>query len=88
MAGKAADLHHKIGNILLREWDPIGINDIPEAQDEYEGYIHDILSMLTSGKNVNDIYNYLLWAEAEHMGLDANRENAHIIAIKLVSLSN
>ena len=29
----------EIQKILLREWDPIGIQDIPEAQDEYDSYI-------------------------------------------------
>jgi hypothetical protein len=28
-----------IHDVLLNEWDPIGVNDAPEARDEYDNYI-------------------------------------------------
>ncbi|WP_245449246.1 hypothetical protein [Ensifer sp. NM-2] len=30
----------------LRDWDPIGISDIPEAKDEYDAYAGVVLGML------------------------------------------
>jgi hypothetical protein len=32
-----------IRRILMSEWDPIGVNDTPEAADEYDGYIGPVL---------------------------------------------
>lgn len=87
MADNSPDLRHKIRDILLTEWDPIGVSAIPEAKDEYDGYILDIASMLASKKSVDEICSYLLWAEAEHMGLSADRQKANLVAAKLSALS-
>lgn len=35
-----------IQKILLNEWDPIGVSDIPEAQDEYDAYADTVFGML------------------------------------------
>jgi hypothetical protein len=31
---------------LLKEWDPIGVGQIPEAQDEYDSYVPDVYKLL------------------------------------------
>lgn len=36
---QAKQLQDAIAEILLREWDPIGVVDTPEAQDEYDSYV-------------------------------------------------
>jgi hypothetical protein len=37
----------RIRNILMREWDPIGVRKIPGApEDEYDAYIDDICELL------------------------------------------
>jgi hypothetical protein len=36
---RARTIQESIHDILLRDWDPIGINDVPEARDEYDSYI-------------------------------------------------
>ena len=33
---KFKELHLKVARVLLSEWDPIGIRDVPKASDEYE----------------------------------------------------
>ena len=33
---RAQRYHHAIREILLRDWDPVGVADVPEAQDEYD----------------------------------------------------
>lgn len=45
----------QIRTILLREWDPIGIGDVPEAHDEYDSYVGDILAALSQAKATADI---------------------------------
>ena len=57
-------LHEKIKQILIRDWDPIGVQDIPKAQDEYDAaYAPDIHTMLITGRPVNDVFEYLLWLD-------------------------
>ncbi len=36
---RAREYQSAIRKILMEEWDPIGVSDIPEAQDEYDSYI-------------------------------------------------
>lgn len=85
--GRAQILHMKIKEVLMQDWDPIGIQSIPEAQDEYDGYVPTIYAMLISRKPVNDVFQYLLWIETERMGLFADRQRTQAIAEKLASLS-
>lgn len=84
---RARALQQRIKDVLLQEWDPIGVREIPEAQDEYDGYVPTIYSMLISRKPLNEVFDYLLWLEAEHMGLTADRQRTQSIAEKLVGLS-
>lgn len=80
---RAKLLHQKIGEILLKEWDPIGVQDISEAQDEYDAYVSSLYKMLITGKSAQEIFDYLLWIETEHMGLSADRQHTEAIACKL-----
>lgn len=83
----AQSLHEQIATILLREWDPIGIQDIPEAQDEYDAYVVSLYKMLISNASEQDIFKYLIWVETEHMGLSADKQQILNIAKKLTTLS-
>jgi hypothetical protein len=40
------DYQAAIHDVLLKQWDPIGVSHVPEAQDEYDGYISQIHGML------------------------------------------
>ena len=83
---RARVLHQKVRHVLLATWDPIGVQDIPDAQDEYDGYVPTIFSMLITRKPVSEIFEYLLWLETEHMGLSADRQRTQKIAQDLVDL--
>lgn len=50
-------LYNKISMILLKEWDPIGIQNTPEAHDEYEAYAASLLELIVSGKLEHEILN-------------------------------
>lgn len=78
--------NNEIRRILLKDWDPIGIKDIAEAQDEYDAYIPEISQMITSHKSAHEIFEYLWWIETEHMGLTGNKQITKFIAAKLQSL--
>lgn len=83
---RAQELHDAIRKILLHDWDPIGVQDIIEAQDEYDSYVPTIYGMLIHRKPVNEVADYLYWLESEHMGLLSDRQNLMVIAKKLADL--
>ena len=58
-------------HVLLEVWDPIGIADEPNAQDEYDGYIGELYDLLVSHADDSRIIDYLYWAAHDHMGLSA-----------------
>lgn len=60
-----------IRHVLLEVWDPIGIKDEPNAQDEYDGYIGEVYELLVSHADDSRLIEYLYWAVHDHMGLDA-----------------
>jgi len=77
----------ELREILMSEWDPIGVADIPEAQDEYDTYVGQIAERLRKGESGYEIGEYLIWAEGR-MGLRATdevRERDHELGARLVS---
>jgi hypothetical protein len=60
----------RVRQILLHDWDPIGIQDAPEASDEYDSYADKAYVMLIDERATADaIAAYLYQIAAEHMGL-------------------
>lgn len=60
-------IQDQIRVILNRDWDPIGVADI--VDDEYDMYIGQIHSLLTTNASERSISDYLLSVELERMGL-------------------
>jgi len=58
----------QIRDILLRDWDPVGIKDISEAQDEYDIYIAEVEALLLKHASAEEISKYLVWIEKARMG--------------------
>ena len=73
MPGKQSsrDLRRAIRKVLLDTWDPIGIRNEPNAQDEYEAYEADIVGFLTRGSSDEEITAYLQRVEVDRMGMPA-----------------
>ena len=80
-------LQDEIRAVLLQEWDPIGVKDVPEAADEYDGYIAGISALLRAGATDEQIAHHLSEIETKEMGLRpaAQRSYAPLIG-KLRSL--
>jgi hypothetical protein len=53
----------------MEAWDPIGVNGIPEAADEYDSYIGDFYELLVTRRPKQEIIDRLAYLEGEHMGL-------------------
>lgn len=58
-----------IREVLMRHWDPIGVADIPEAQDEYDSYIGGVYQLLASGADDMRMASHLAAIQTERMGL-------------------
>ena len=68
----------------MTDWDPIGVSDVPEAQDEYDGYVSIFVALLTRGASDEEIVRALHAIETETMGLAGSPlESLEVIARKL-----
>jgi hypothetical protein len=56
-------------------WDPIGIKDEPNAQDEYDGYLGGVYELLVSGASDENIQEHLWRIATERMGLSPNKSD-------------
>lgn len=86
MAGasrKYRESFQAIHDVLIREWDPIGVSDEPMAQDEYDSYIPVILRLLSEGADEIKIAHHLEQIETVSMGLSSGGEHNRIIARRL-----
>ena len=60
-------------DVLMREWDPIGVKGISGAEDEYDFYVGKLYALLIEDRASCDrLYGYLLDAAINHMGLSAH----------------
>jgi hypothetical protein len=66
------ELYRRVDEILSYLWDPIGVAGIPEARDEYYGYIPHVFSMLVNGAHQGAIADYLIQVEGERMGFEVS----------------
>ena|SRR5260221_9415995 len=79
-----------IRDILMREWDPIGVRNIAGSpEDEYDAYIDKIYTLLVDqDPSQEKIAAYLLDIQSRRMGLritDAARERCHRAAQSLIA---
>jgi hypothetical protein len=80
------ELHAQIREILLRQWDPIGVADVPQAQDEYDSYVGEIASAVLAGHSASEIADHLVLIETDEMGLSGDRTRALRAASSLARL--
>lgn len=74
-----------VRNVLMNDWDPIGVQDFPEAVDEYDSYAMPIYSILRQRRSEDVLLDYLRWM-TEHMGIPASRDSLRPIAAKLFQI--
>ena len=60
-------LWNKIRDVLIREWDPIGVGD--ESADEYDSYIPGVAQLLAGGCDKIELERHLRQIEKSSMGL-------------------
>jgi hypothetical protein len=63
-----------IRRVFLEVWDPIGVRDEPDAQNEYDGYVGRAFELLMSNASDAELDEYLNWILGR-MGMDASRSS-------------
>ncbi len=81
---RAKHLQDAVAYILLHDWDPIGVADVPEAQDEYDGYAWQVCGLLLRREPRHKLTEYLWWAETVNMGLHGSVARTERIVDKLL----
>jgi hypothetical protein len=84
--GTAQRYHDAIRQALLKEWDPIGVGEIPEASGEYDAYIATIYKLLVTRATRQQLFDYLWWVETEHMGLAGDRRATERFSERLLQI--
>jgi hypothetical protein len=83
---QARSYYAAIREVLLREWDPIGVGDIPEAADQYDSYISQVHRLLIRREPLYKMVDFLWWVETDHMALAGNRRRTEQVAERLLRL--
>ncbi len=84
---RAAEIQEAIATVLLHDWDPIGVSDVPAAHDEYNSYVGGVYRLLSSGASEFEIIHHLIKLETTSMGLSAGSpEQLKDVARKLLEL--
>jgi hypothetical protein len=80
------ELYQGIDEILWRDWDPIGVSDMPEARDEYHFYLPVVFDLVLRGASTSDIAGYLTRVARENMGLPPDIGSSRAVAEKIIQL--
>ena len=85
---RAREIQHSIAEVLLRNWDPIGVRDHPQAQDEYDPYVGGVYRLIASGATARELAEHLARVEAEQLGFqDTDPKMLIPVAEKLLKLN-
>src|SRR2546422_5173304 len=88
---RSREVRQQIRRVLLSEWDPIHVKDVPHAQVEYDGYVYGIFRLLLDGATDDEIMDHLSNVETHSMGLrGSNRSRlASVVAsLRRITLSD
>lgn len=64
-----ARVHHRVDEIMHYVWDPIGVAGTPQARDEYDSYVPQVIKRLFADAPAEQIAEYLDSVESDSMGL-------------------
>ena len=70
--------------ILMTHWDPIGVNGIPEASDEYDSYLGPLAKKLREGADARGVSEYLSKIQTERMEIPATPDQLTDVGERVV----
>lgn len=68
LSDKDKELFKRIDEVVHYKWDPIGVSGTPEARDEYDGYVPQIVSLVKAGDEAK-LLEYLNSVARDRMGI-------------------
>ena len=77
-------LYQAVDEVLHYIWDPIGISSVPQARDEYHGYLPVIFGLVHQGTDAEAIAKHLSQITTERMGLAENYSHDLEVAQTLI----
>ncbi len=75
---RAEQIQQTIRQVLMQDWDAIGVAGVPQAQDEYDSYVGPVYRLLASGASDSELIDYLYRTETETMGLTRLWTGGHL----------
>lgn len=76
-----------IRDVLIRDWDPLGLSDAPGTPDDYDAVAREIHALITDPETTEErIAAYLRWAESAQMGLQRRPGMAKAAAQRIMAL--
>ena len=80
-------LFARIREVLLRDWDPMGLADAPGTPDDYDAVARELHALVNDPETtVERLAAYLRWVEREQMGLQRRPGMATGAAERLMAL--
>jgi hypothetical protein len=67
----------------LLAWDPIGVAEFPEAQDEYDCLISPLMHRLSDDASAAEVGDWLIEEMREHFGLTPDEHRERVLADEL-----
>jgi hypothetical protein len=86
MSARRADVRERMARVrevLLRDWDPLGVGSNPELADEYETWLPRIMRAVEEGRSEREIAEILRDCERE---LEVGSAKTELAASKLAQL--
>ena len=74
----------ELRELVMREWDPIGVAHVPEAADEYDSYLWPLALSLRAGASAPEITERLAVIRAQMIGLRADEATEMRVAELIV----
>lgn len=84
---RAIEIYDSIRQVLLRDWDPIGISGTEGPSDEYDAYIPKVYRVLVGSRCEDGLVDCLARIEGDDLGVEpASSEQLRPVAQKLLQL--
>jgi hypothetical protein len=77
---------NRVGDVLLYEWDPIGVADTDCPKDEYQSYVPRVCKIALETTTLEPLANLLTRITVEKMGLPSKEERDIEIAKRIMEI--
>lgn len=67
--------------VLWEQWDPIGVNDDPQAFGEYDAYANGVCLLLLRGASDSEVISHLRHTETVNMGCPASDQECLAVVV-------